>query len=90
MMNTRIRDRGVSAKEMMYRRDLVTNEPIGTSDKDLAQERVGSDADRWIADARFWRFVSHRTSRVARHGMGQKPGEARNKKEQGPTTLEVT
>ena len=28
MMNTRIRDRGVSAKEMMFRRDLITNEPI--------------------------------------------------------------
>ena len=39
MMNTRIRDRGVSAKEMMFRRDLVTNEPLQTSDKDLAQEQ---------------------------------------------------
>ena len=39
LMNTRIRDRGVAAKEILLRRDLVTNKPIDISDPELAEEQ---------------------------------------------------
>ena len=40
LMNSRIRDRGLAAKEILLRRDLVTNEPIELSDKDLSSEQL--------------------------------------------------
>ena len=39
-MNTRIRHRGVAAKEMLLRRDLVTNKPVDLSDQTLADEQL--------------------------------------------------
>ena len=53
-MNSRIRDRGLAAKEMLFRRDLITNEPKDISDKDLAEQQFEKKIDshkRHIAKA---------------------------------------
>ena len=41
-MNLRIRNRGLSAKEMMLRRDMTTNKPIDILDSDLAKAQLDS------------------------------------------------
>ena len=38
-MNSRIRDRGVAAKEILLRRDLITNKPLDLSDQALSEEQ---------------------------------------------------
>ena len=39
-MNERIRNRGVAAKEVLTRRDLMTNEPKNIQDGDLGQDQM--------------------------------------------------
>ena len=46
IINTRTRSRGISAQEMMLKRNMTQNEDIGVVDKDLSKKQYDSRMER--------------------------------------------